>query len=252
MASRAPVDVRIEDRVAVLTLADPERRNSLTAELVDAISAAMDELERSPAVGALVVTGAGRAFCAGAELASLEASDREGLRHIYEAFLCIARSPLPAIAAVNGAAVGAGLNLALCCDVRVAGRSARFVTRFLDLGLHPGGGHTWLLERAVGPQAAAAMLLFGEELDGEAAARTGLAWRCVDDEALLGECVALARRAASAPPELAARVQQTMRQMTAVDDHDAAVELELEAQVWSTQQDFFRERIAALRAKLRA
>jgi enoyl-CoA hydratase len=248
--SRVLVDVA--DGVATVTLNDPDRRNALDLALCGEIVAAFDDLEARDDVGAVVVSGAPPAFCAGADLSHLGTSESEGLLAVYEGFLRVGRCPLPTIAAVNGAAVGAGLNLALCCDVRVAGRSARFVTRFLDLGLHPGGGHTWLLERAVGPQAAAAMLLFGEELDGEAAARTGLAWRCVDDEALLGECVALARRAASAPPELAARVQQTLRQMTAVDDHDAAVELELEAQVWSTQQDFFRERIAALRAKLRA
>ena len=95
-----------------------------------------------------------------------------------------ARSPLPTIAAVNGAAVGAGMNLALACDVRLAGRSARFDTRFLQLGLHPGGGHTWMLQRIAGPQAAAAVVLFGEVLDGEEAERCGLVWRCVDDDAL--------------------------------------------------------------------
>ena len=80
------------------------------------------------------------------------------------------RSPLPTVAAVNGPAVGAGMNLALACDVRIAGASARFDTRFLRIGLHPGGGHAWMLDRAVGPQAAAAMVLFGARLDGARAA----------------------------------------------------------------------------------
>src|SRR5262245_45415145 len=111
----------------------------------DEIVAAFDELEANAEVRAVVVTGAGKAFCAGAELETLRVTDREGLSRIYEAFLRVARSPLPSVAAVNGAAVGAGLNLALCCDVRLAARSARFVARFLELGIHPGGGHTWML-----------------------------------------------------------------------------------------------------------
>ena len=244
------LDVRVEERVATLTLADPERRNALTLETVDAISDALDELELREDVGALVVTGAGRAFCAGADLAILETTDREGLRRIYEAFLRVARSPLPSIAAVNGPAVGAGFNLALCCDVRIAARSARFVTRFLDIGLHPGGGHTWLLQRAIGPSAAAAMLLFADDADGERAAQIGLALRCVDDDALLDQATALARRAAGAPPELVHRVKETLRATATLDEHDAAVELELDAQEWSTQQEFFRAGIAALRARI--
>jgi enoyl-CoA hydratase len=244
------IDVRVDDRVATLTLADPDRRNALTLATVDAIASALTELESRDDVGALVVTGAGRAFCAGADLAVLETTDREGLRRIYEAFLRVARSPLPTVAAVNGPAVGAGLNLALCCDVRVAARSARFVTRFLDIGLHPGGGHTWLLRRAVGAQTAAAMLLFGDDLDGEAAARAGLALRCVEDDALLAEAGALARRAATAPRPLAERVKETLRATAALASHDEAVELELDAQVWSTQQEFFHEGIASLRARI--
>jgi enoyl-CoA hydratase len=244
------IDVRVDERVATLTLADPERRNALTLATVDAIAAAMGELEGRADVGAVVVTGAGTSFCAGADLAILETTDRAGLSRIYEAFLRIARSPLPTLAAVNGPAVGAGFNLALCCDVRLAARSARFVTRFLDIGLHPGGGHTWLLQRAVGAETAAALLLFGEELDGEAAARAGLAYRCVDDDALLADAAALARRAASAPAPLVARVKDTLRGTAALGAHVPAVELELDAQEWSTQQAFFHERIGALRARI--
>ena len=148
----------IRDGVATVTLHAPDRRNALTLGMVEEIEAALDTIDADPSVGALVVTGAAPAFCAGADLSHLGASQREGLRRIYEGFLRIGRSPLPSIAAVNGAAVGAGVNLALVCDVIVAGRSARFDTRFLQLGLHPGGGHTWMLQRRVGPQAAAAMV----------------------------------------------------------------------------------------------
>jgi enoyl-CoA hydratase len=238
------------DGVAVLTLDEPERRNALNLALVDEIIAAFDELEADPTIGAVVVTGAPPAFCAGADLGNLGAAQEAGLRSIYEGFLRVGRSSLPTLAAVNGAAVGAGMNLALVCDVRIAGRRAKFDTRFLDLGLHPGGGHTWMLQRAVGPQAASAMVLFGQVLDGEAAERHGLVWRCVDDDALLDEAVTLAARAASMPRELAQRAKQTLAAMPAVPTHEAAVDRELEVQLWSTQQPFFAERLAALKSRV--
>jgi enoyl-CoA hydratase len=201
-------------------------------------------------VGAIVVTGAPPAFCAGANLGNLGKSESSGLRGIYSGFLRLASSPLPTVAAVNGAAVGAGMNLALGCDVRLAARRAKFDTRFLQLGLHPGGGHTWMLRRIVGPQMAAAMVLFGEILDGEEAARVGLAYRCVDDDALLATAHHLAARAADAPRELAVTVKETLRDMAHVTTHDAAVERELIPQVWSTKQPWFRERLAAMQAKI--
>src|SRR5579872_5041398 len=204
-------------RVAVVTINDPDRRNALTLAMVDEIVAVFEQLEADADVGAVVVTGAPPAFCAGADLSHLGSSGasasqadgssgpsqaggsarQEGMRSIYEGFLRVARSPLPTIAAVNGAAVGAGMNLALCCDVRLASPRARFDTRFLQLGLHPGGGHTWMLHQAAGPQTAAAMVLFGEVFDGETAARCGLAWRCVPEEELLTAAGAMAARAAS-------------------------------------------------------
>jgi enoyl-CoA hydratase len=196
------------------------------------------------------VTGTAPAFCAGADLSHLGTSQREGLRRIYEGFLRVGRSPLPSIAAVNGAAVGAGVNLALVCDVIVAGRSARFDTRFLQLGLHPGGGHTWMLQRLVGPQVAAAMVLFGRVLDGEAAERAGLAWSCVDDADLLVHARGLASVAAAAPRDLVERVKATMVAVRSLDDHEAAVDCELEPQVWSLHQPAFAERLAALQRKL--
>ncbi|MDQ1436559.1 MAG: enoyl-CoA hydratase [Acidimicrobiaceae bacterium] len=262
MSGRVLVDVA--DGVATVTLDDPERRNALTAPLVAEIVAAFDRFEsgddqsgddqsgadQSGNVRAVIVTGTPPAFCAGADLGNLGDAAEPGLRAIYEGFLRVARSPLPTIAAVNGAAVGAGMNLALCCDVRLAARSARFDTRFLQLGLHPGGGHTWMLQRAVGPQAAAAMVLFGQVLDGEAAADAGLVYRCTDDDALLSTARSMARAAADAPAPLARRVKQTLRDIAAVDQHADAVDMEIEAQLWSLQQPFFAERLAALRARI--
>src|SRR5258706_7781975 len=187
----------IADGVAVVTLDDPERRNALNLEMVDEIVATFDTLEADESVGAVVVTGAPPAFCAGADLGHLGGSHRDGLRNVYEGFLRVGRSPLPTLAAVNGAAVGAGMNLALVCDVRIAARRAKFDTRFLQLGLHPGGGHTWMLRRIAGPQVAMAAVVFGEGMDGEEAARVGLAHRCVADDQLLDAAQTMAARARS-------------------------------------------------------
>jgi enoyl-CoA hydratase len=242
------------DGVATVTLADPDRRNALTLPMVTEIVDLFDQLEADPSVGAVVVTGEPPAFCAGADLSHLSSSaDRSpesGLRSIYEGFLRIGRSPLPTIAAVNGAAVGAGMNLALVCDVRLAGARARFDTRFLQLGLHPGGGHTWMFRRIAGPEAVAATVLFGEILDGAQAERVGLVWRCVGDEELLTEAHTMAARAAAAPSELVARTKATIADMASVDDHAAAVDRELIPQVWSLEQPAFKERVAALQAKI--
>lgn len=236
--------------VATVTLDDPDRRNALTLPMVDEIVAAFDALEADEAVGAVVVTGAPPAFCAGANLDHLGEAKREGLRAIYEGFLRVGRCPLPTIAAVNGAAVGAGMNLALVCDVRLASRRARFDTRFLQLGLHPGGGHTWMLRRAAGSQTAAAAVLFGEVLDGAQAAEKGLVWRCVDDEALVHVAHELAGRTAGAPRELMVTVKRTLRDMGGVADHEAAVARELEPQVWSIEQPWFAERLEAIRSRI--
>jgi enoyl-CoA hydratase len=239
-----------EGRVAVVTLDDPQRRNALNLELCGELAATMDELEGDDGVGAVVITGAAPAFCAGADLTQLGASRRDGLLAIYEGFLRVANSPLPTIAAVNGPAVGAGMNLALAADVRLAGRSARFDTRFLDLGIHPGGGHTWMLRRIVGPQAAMAMVVFGERLDGEQAERVGLAWRCVEDDELLAASIEMAARAADGPPELTRRIKATIRDVADIDAHADAVERELGDQLWSMDQPAFAERLAQLQARI--
>jgi enoyl-CoA hydratase len=246
------VQTEIADGVATVALDDPDRRNALNAEMVTEIVATFDAIEADPAVGAVVVTGRGKGFCAGADLGHLGSSRREGLTHIYEGFLRVSRSPLPTLAAVNGAAVGAGMNLALACDVRLAGASARFDTRFLQLGIHPGGGHTWMLQRAVGPAAARAMVLFGAVIDGAEAERVGLVWRCVADADLLAAARDLARRAADAPHELARRTKATMDDVLTIDDHPTAVDRELDTQLWSMDQPDFAERLAALRAKIKS
>lgn len=244
----------IVDGVGILTLDAPERRNAFDLAMCDEVSETLDRLEADQEVGALIVTGAGSAFCAGADLSHLAGehgrSTEDGLLAIYEGFLRVARSPLPTIAAVNGAAVGAGMNLALACDLRVMARSARLDARFLQLGIHPGGGHTWMTNRIAGPQVTAATVLFGEILDGEEAVSAGLAWRCVDDDRLLDEALTLARRAAAAPRELVERTKATIRDVASIDDHDVAMRRELVDQAWSADQPAFRERLRAMRDRI--
>lgn len=246
----ALVRTEITDGVGVLTLDRPEERNTLTEPMVVEIVAAMDAFEADESVGAVVVTGAAPAFCAGANLGNLAEASGDSLGTIYEGFLRVARSPLPTIAAVNGAAVGAGMNLALGCDVRIAAERARFDTRFLQIGIHPGGGHTWMLRRIAGPQAAMATVVFGEVLDGAEAERIGLAYRCVPDDELLPSALAMAARAASAPRELVVTTKRTILDMADVATHPEAVARELEPQLWSTRQPWFAERLAALRSKI--
>jgi enoyl-CoA hydratase len=245
----------IHDTTAVLTLDHPARRNAISLAMVEELVTALDKAEADDSISAVVVTGEGPAFCAGAELGHLARAAEEGeaaaqaLRSVYRVFLRLDACPLPTIAAVNGLAVGAGMNMALACDVRIVGESARFATRFLALGLHPGGGHTWMLRRAAGPQVATAAVLLGEELSGEQAARTGLAWRCVPDGQLLEEALALAARAAVAPRDVLIQAKRSIRDMADVVGYDDAVECELPRQLWSAQQDEFRRRIAKLTAR---
>ena len=244
------VFLTVTDGVATLTLNNPDERNTLTAPMVAEILAAMDTIEGDPSIGAIVVTGTAPAFCAGANLGNLATASGQSLGTIYEGFLRIARSPLPTIAAVNGAAVGAGMNLALGCDVRIAARRAKFDTRFLQIGIHPGGGHTWMLRRITGPQNAFATVVFGEVLDGAEAERIGLVWKCVDDDQLLIEAQKMAARAASVPRPLLESVKKTIQDMADVVTHPEAVERELVPQLWSTKQPWFAEKIAAMQAKI--
>jgi enoyl-CoA hydratase len=237
--------------VAVLALNDPQRRNILSPELVEALADRMGQAEADPEVRAVVVTGRGKAFCAGADLSTLEASasgEFERVRGVYEGFLRILHSPLPTIAAVDGPAVGAGMNLALACDVRLASPRARFDTRFVQLGLHPGGGHTWLLQRAVGYQRAVAAVLYGEAWDATTALRDGLVASIAED--VLAEAGELAGRLASHEGAFVRRVMSTLRLASASPDHQSVFEAETEAQAWSVGLPSFVDRVQRLRASI--
>ena len=240
----------VADGVGTLTLNNPDERNTLTAPMVAEIIAAMEAFEADQSVGAVVDTGTPPAFCAGANLGNLAEATGDSLGTIYEGFLRVARSPLPTLAAVNGAAVGAGMNLALGCDVRLVADTAKLDTRFLQLGIHPGGGHTWMLRRIAGPQAAMATVVFGQVLDGKEAERIGLAYKSVPADDLLDVAHEFAARAAAAPRELAITTKATIQAMADVDNHPAAVARELEPQLWSTRQPWFAERLAAMRQRI--
>jgi len=239
-------------RVAVITVHDPERRNALTLDLSDQLVDAVRACERDDGVHAVVVTGAPPAFCAGADLSALGEAREEGLRRIYAGFLAVAGCALPTIAAVGGAAVGAGLNLALACDVRLVGPEARFDARFLQLGIHPGGGMTWMLQRLVGPQAAAAMTLLGRAPDADAAVRLGLAWERVDGghDELVAAAVELAKASAEAPRDLVRTTKSTMRTTAALDAHPEAVDVELARQAASIATPEFAAKLAAAKARI--
>jgi enoyl-CoA hydratase len=242
------VRLEVGDGVAQVTLDDARRRNILSGQLVAELTGTFDDLERRADVTAVVLTGAGPAFCAGADLGDLLAAadgDPAGVRRVYEGFDRVRRSPLVTIAAVNGAAVGAGLNLALVCDVRVAGASAWFDTRFLSIGLHPGGANLRMLQELVGPQTAAAMVLCGQRLDADAAAAAGLVLSVHPDDALLPAAVGLARKAAAAPRELVLLVKRSLREEPALT-HEQAMQLEEERQMWSLRQASTAERLRGL------
>ena len=196
----------------------------MTAPMVEEIVAALEQIEADDGVGRARRDRRPAGVLRGRQPRQPPEQRRSRPAHDLRGLPARRPLPLPTLAAVNGATVRAGMNLALACDVRLAARRARFDTRFLQIGLHPGGGHTWLLRGIVGPQAAAAAVLFGEVLDGPEAERVGLAYRCVDDDALLASAQEMAARAADAPRELSIVTKQTLRDMATVADHPAAVE----------------------------
>ncbi len=248
----ALIRTEVRDRVGILTLDDPDKRNAINLEMNGEIAAVLDEWEADDDIGALVLTGAPPAFCAGADLGDLLAgNDDAGMKQIYEGFLRIAHTPLPTVAAVNGAAVGAGFNMVLGCDVVVAAREkARFDSRFLQIGLHPGGGHTWRLRSIVGRQTTMAMVLFGEVVRAEQALELGLVWKVVDDADLIDESVALATVAAGQPKELVARTKASILTLPSVTESNQAVDHELHPQMWSMGQPAFRALVEKLQVNI--
>jgi enoyl-CoA hydratase len=242
---------RRPDGVAVITLEAPERRNALTVEMAHELVAACEEIDADPAIGAVVVRGAGGFFCAGGDRATLDAAGRDpadpevyaGLGTVYRSFARVGELEPPTVAAVRGGAVGAGLNLMLATDLRVVARDARVISGFIPIGLHPGGGHSALLGRTGAREAAAAMALFGERMDGSRAAELGLAWAAVDDADVDETAFQLAARA-GADPELARRTARSLRTVLGPPPlpWPAALELERASQMWSMRRKALGDR----------
>jgi enoyl-CoA hydratase len=241
-------EISIERRdggVAILSLNAPERRNALTVAMADELVDACEELDADREIGAVVVRGEGGFFCAGGDRGTLEAAGRDpadpevyaGLGAVYRSFARVGELEAPTVAAVRGGAVGAGLNLMLATDVRVVARDAKIISGFIPIGLHPGGGHSALLGRTGSREAASAMALFGERLDGERAADVGLAWAAVDDADVEATAVDLAGRA-GADPELARRTAASLRTVLGPPPlpWPAALELERASQMWSMRR----------------
>ncbi|MFE4667546.1 enoyl-CoA hydratase-related protein [Streptomyces sp. NPDC056716] len=240
---------RLVDAVAVLRLADPGRRNALSRQLSDALADAV-----SAALGAgaraLVLTAAPPVFCAGGSLDALV--DRaDPLPELFAGMRALANAPVPTIAAVGGPAIGAGVNLPLACDIVVVTPRARFDPCFLDVGIHPGGGHLQRLAQRIGPQGAAALVLCGDVLTGAEAVARGLAWRCVPEEDLESTALSLAARAAARPPRLVRRTKESLRGSLPPATADEAFALELAAQEWSMAQPEFAESVARVRRRVR-
>lgn len=188
--------------VATITLNRPDSLNALSAGMLEELRAAVEGLSRSGA-RALLLAGEGRAFSSGADLASggglpddVGAALEAYYNPLVEALFAL---PLPVVAAVNGPAAGAGCSLALAADLVIAGKSAYFLQAFINIGLIPDAGATWLLPRLAGRARAMEMMMLGERIPAEQAAEWGLISRVVDDEALAGEALALAERLAAGP-----------------------------------------------------
>lgn len=237
--------------VRTLTLNRPASLNSFTSAMHRELRAALDAAADDRAVRCLVVTGAGRGFCAGQDLNDPEVGTHVGqvVERVYKPLaLRIASMPVPVIACVNGVAAGAGANFALGCDIVIAAKSASFIQAFSKIGLIPDCGGTWLLPRLVGRARAIGLAMTGDKLAAEEAERIGLIWRCVDDAALQDQTLALAQRLAALPVRALAATRHTFDEALKLDYAEA---LSLEARVQNElgAQSDFREGVAAFLEK---
>jgi 2-(1,2-epoxy-1,2-dihydrophenyl)acetyl-CoA isomerase len=244
------------DGIATLTLNRPEHLNALDAALGDALLAALTGVAEDPAVRAVILTGAGRGFCAGGDLQMLRAAcDRDDTRAVQALLvtgkrivLGIAEMPKPVLASVNGPAAGAGCNLALACDLRIASDGATFAESFARVGLFPDFGGTYFLPRLVGPARAAELLFTGETVTAADAARMGLVSRVVPQDLLAQETAAMAHRLAAAPP-LAVRGIKRALFAGQREILEKALDEEIREQLACFRSRDFREGLAAFAEK---
>jgi len=243
--------------VRVLTLNRPAALNSFTAEMHGRLRSALDAAAADASVRAVVVTGAGRGFCAGQDLndpamaAVGDAAPDVGavVEQLYKPLALRVRTmPVPVIAAVNGVAAGAGANFAFGCDFVIAARSASFIQAFSKIALIPDCGGTWLLPRLVGRARALGLAMSGDKLPAEEAQRIGLIWQCVDDAALMDSALALATRLAAMPSRALAETRHAIDEAIGLD-YAAALSMEAQRQGQLGRAHDAREGIAAFKEK---
>lgn len=254
--------VLVTDDAAVrtLTLNRPQSLNSFTTAMHAELLAALDAAAADPAVRCVVVTGAGRAFCAGQDLSdpAVAPNPEPGatqpdigalIERCYRPLALRIRSmPVPVVAAVNGVAAGAGANFALGCDIVLAARSASFIQAFSKIGLVPDCGGTWLLPRLVGRARAMGLAMLGDKLGAEDAERIGLVWRCVDDAELAAQAAELGARLAAMPVKALARTRQVIDDAGGLDYADAlAAEARAQSEMGAAAD--YREGVNAFMAK---
>lgn len=251
------IEYRPAGTVAWLTLNRPDKLNAFCRPMLEEIAAALDGVAKDPAVRALVITGADRAFCAGQDLgeAALMQSEEpcsavaESLERYYHPVLMRLHGlAKPIVAAVNGIAAGAGANFALNCDLVLAGHSASFVQAFTRIGLVPDCGGTWLLPRLVGPARARALMMLAEPLNAEQAEAWGLIYRVVDDDKLGSEAEALARRLAEGPTAAYGLIKQALL-ASGSNDFERQLDLERDLQSAAADSGDFHEGVAAFLEK---
>ena len=239
--------------VAVITLNRPEALNALTLAVAAEFKAAIAEAVTQKA-RAIVLTGAGRAFCAGGDLREMqkiasqngrvEAFFDEPLRELNDCMMLIRQTPLPFIAAVNGAASGGGCNLALNCDVVIAGESAKFNQAFIKIGLVPDCGGTFTLPRLVGVRRATQLMMTGEVVTAPQALAMGMINAVVPDDQLIAQAMAMAERLAQAPTAAIGRIKELL-EASATNDFQAQLEMERETQLKSGLTKDFKEGVTA-------
>lgn len=228
----SPILVEKRGGYRVITLNRPQRLNSFTEDMHRALKAALDEAEDDSKCRALLITGAGRGFCAGQDLNDRLAKPGETivlggtLEEFYNPLIRKLRDlPFPVVAAVNGVAAGAGANIALACDIVVAAQSATFLQAFSKIGLVPDSGGTWFLPRLVGPARARGLALLAEPIPAEKARNWGLIWECYPDDEMLGQAHQLCERFASGPTYGLSLIK---RALDASETNDLKAQLDLE------------------------
>lgn len=237
---------------ARLTLNRPDRLNSFTVQMHAEVAGALDQIEAAAAPRVLLITGAGRGFCAGQDLSDRSvAPGAEGLdlgESLEDRYNPLVRRltslPIPTICAVNGVAAGAGANLALACDIVLAARSAKFIQSFANIGLIPDSGGSWVLPRLVGQARALGMALTGQPIPAEQAEAWGLIWKAVDDADLATEAEALAARLAAAPTQGLAATKALIRGAFS-NALDTQLDLERDAQRRLGRSADYKEGVAA-------